>query len=201
MIDYATVSMARKFHLNSCFGFNLNKTPNCLATHLVSRCSHSTYLELTPSLSLARALRKTTRALAHAHTKGVSYRAAVCVKCCFYIAAIFHFGLVSLNCLWGFVWGEEPSHLYMRLKGKKERWETCLCSFSFSLPPSYLSVCCPFFSYYVPSRCSSLSCYLNTSLSFRVRLFLSLSLSLSLSRLCCARWVHSNCCEGSQLNW
>lgn len=123
------------------------------------------------------------------------FHTAVCVKCCFYIAAIFHFGLVSLNCLWGFVWGEEPSHLYMRLKGKKERWETCLCSYSFSLPPSYLTVCCPFFSYYVPSRRSSLSCYLNTSLSFRLRLF------LSLSRLCCARWVHSNCCKGSQLNW
>lgn len=31
----------------------------------------------------------------------------------FYIAAIFHFGLLSLNCLWGFEWAEEPSHLYI----------------------------------------------------------------------------------------
>lgn len=67
------------------------------------------------------------------HTIG-SYQAAVCLKCCFYIAAIFHFGLLSLNCLWGFVWGEEPSHLYMRLKEEKQRWETCLCYYSFPLP-------------------------------------------------------------------
>lgn len=75
------------------------------------------YLPRTHSLCLSDYLMCT-----HVHTKG-SYQAAVCLKCCFYIAVIFHFGLLSLNCLWGFVWGEEPSHLYMRQKGEKNRGE------------------------------------------------------------------------------
>lgn len=94
-----------KFHLKSFFLFNLNKTLNCLAAHLVSL--NSCFLShLLPC----------TRFRSCAHTTG-SNQAAVYV--CFYIAAIFHFGLLSLNCLWGFVWREEPPRSYMRLRGKE----------------------------------------------------------------------------------
>lgn len=189
--------------MKSYFGFNLNKTLNCLATHLVSHCSH-TYPKLTLSFSLAHALRnkhthrqthRRSIMCTHAHTKG-SYQAAVCLKCCFYIAAIFHFGLVSLNCLWGFVWVEEPSHLYMRLKEKKERWETCLCSYSFSLPPSY-SLYAALFSDYVSFPPVPFSFFLShVSLTLSLSLFSLLSACLS-PRMCrCARWACSNSVGG-----
>lgn len=57
-----------KFHFKSYFGFNLNKTLNCIATHLVSHCS-LTYPKLTLSLSLAQALRnKRAHTLTLVHT-------------------------------------------------------------------------------------------------------------------------------------
>lgn len=75
------------------------------------------------------------------HKRLQLYMAAVCLKCCFYIAAIFHFGLLSLNCLWGFVWGEEPSHLYMRLKERKEAWRLAYVLIHF--PHLFFFYACP----------------------------------------------------------
>lgn len=127
------------------------------------------YLPHTHSLCLSDYLMCT-----HVHTKG-SYQAAVCLKCCFYIAVIFHFGLLSLNCLWGFVWGEEPSHLYMRQKGEETEVRECLCSYSFSLS-SFL------FEY---GACFSTLCFISfTLLSIRffyVLKHISVSLPLSLT--------------------
>lgn len=123
-----------KFHRKSYFQFNLDKTlkvsSDPFSVPLLPYLPQTHYVFLTSTSAHTRSLM-----CAYAHTRGC-YQAAVCLKCCFYIAAIFHFGLLSLNCLWGFEWVEEPSHLYMRLKEKKERWETCLCSYSFSSPSS-----------------------------------------------------------------
>lgn len=81
----------------------------------------------------------------------------MCLKCCFYIAAIFHFGLLSLNCLWGFVRGEEPSHLYMRWRKGRKREVGDLFVFSFIFLASlFLSACRPFlhsFISFISSLC------------------------------------------------
>lgn len=132
-----------KFNLKFYFWFNLNKTLNCLATDLVSHCSHPS---TKPTLSY-------THMLVHTSTHTRVYQAAVCLKCCFYIAAIFHFGLLSLNCLWGFVWGEEPSHLYWRKR--KRGWKLVYVLIHFLCP--LLDLCMlPF----------SPSCFISIVLSF-----------------------------------
>lgn len=114
-----------KLHFAISVPFNLNKT---LLSHSPLRLSFHTYTYSKLTLSTCGST------LSFVCTHKRLYQHAMCLKCCFYIAAIFHFGLLSLNCLWGFVWGEVPSHLYMRLKERKLRWATCLCSYSFSLP-------------------------------------------------------------------
>lgn len=96
-----------KFHLESNFGFNLNKTLHCIATHLVSRCSLA-YRTLALSLSLA---------LSHTHTQGVrerlgSYRGGRVSEVLFLYCSHISFWPTFFKLPVGLRYGERKRHIY-----------------------------------------------------------------------------------------
>lgn len=172
-----------KFHFKSYFGFNLNKTLNCIATHLVSHCS-LTYPKLTLSLSLAQALRnKRAHALTVVHT--CTHKRALS-GCCvsevlFLYCSHISFWPSSFKLPMGFCMGRGTITFIYEIEGK-EREVGDLFVFLFIFFASFL------LSLY------AVHCFISSSFS-RSPSLLCVLYTLSLS----TRWVNSNCCENSQV--
>lgn len=99
-----------KFHFIFQVLFNLNKTLFCHAVHLMYHCIYSY-----PNL---HCVVMCTHVCLCAHTKG-PIRLCMCLKCCFYIAAIFHFGLLSFKLPMGVCMGRGAITFIYDTEGKE----------------------------------------------------------------------------------